>query len=299
MRILQILIIVIVFTSCKNNDNKFVIDDNYRSEIKTFFDAKMEERKGDYLQLIALHKLDTGENTFGKNDKNSLVLKIDALPETIGNIIMKGDSLSLVANEDVIIKTKGDSIIRKTPLALNQYGSSLKLYHDRISWQIITRSNQQYLRVWNSKNPAIEAFKGFKKFDLNSNFILEGEFSYYDKEKIEVVKAKVDGKRSINFIGKVSFNYQNETYTLEVGADGFTMVGDITNGDTTYGGGRYFYLDLPKQNGLVKIDFNKLYNPPCAFSEFTTCLYPPRQNQLPFKVLAGETITLLNQPIQN
>ena len=299
MRILQVLIIVIVFTSCKNNDNRLVIDDNYRSEIKTFFDTKIEERKGDYLQLIALYKLDTGKNTFGKNEKNSLVLKIDALPETIGNIIMKGDSLSLVANQDVIIKTKGDPIITKTPLALNQYGSSLKFYHDRLSWQIITRSNQQYLRVWDSKNPTIEAFKGFKKFDLNSNFILEGEFSYYDKEKIEVVKAKVDGKRSINFIGKVSFNYQNETYTLEVGADGFTMVGDITNGDTTYGGGRYFYLDLPKQNGLVKIDFNKLYNPPCAFSEFTTCLYPPRQNQLPVKVLAGETISLLNLPIQN
>ena len=75
-------------------------------------------------------------------------------------------------------------------------------------------------------------------------------------------------------------------------ADGFTMVSDDTSGDLTYGGGRYIYLDLPESDGPVTIDFNKLYNPPCAFSEFTTCLYPPRQNVLPFKVEAGEKLEL-------
>ena len=46
--------------------------------------------------------------------------------------------------------------------------------------------------------------------------------------------------------------------------------------------------------GKTVIDFNKLYNPPCAFSEFTTCLYPPRQNHLPFAILAGEKIARNN-----
>lgn len=293
MKFLRILIIVVLFTSCNEDSKKHVIDDDYRSEIIDFFNAKMKERQGNYLQLVALHKLDSGNNTFGKGDANSLTLNIDALPETIGTITIQGDLLSFNAAENVMIKTDNDSLITKTPLELNQYGSSKKLHHNQLSWQIITRSNEHYLRVWDEKNPAIEAFKGFQKFDLNNDYIFEGQFNYYDKEKSEVVKAKVDGKRSINFIGSISFIYQDKTYTLEVGADGFTMVGDITNGNATYGGGRYFYLDLPKQNGLVKVDFNKLYNPPCAFSEFTTCLYPPRQNQLPFKVLAGETIKRL------
>jgi uncharacterized protein (DUF1684 family) len=299
MRIFQILVIAIIFTSCNNEENKFPIDEKYQSEIDAFFDAKMKERQGDYLQLVALYKLNSGNNTFGKGNTNQLALNIDDLPETVGNVIMKGDSLSFDAHKNVSVKTKDDSIITTTSLLLNQYGSSKKLYHNQLLWQIITRSNQHYLRVWNTKNPAIQRFKGFKRFELNNDYILEGKFTYYNKEKSEVVKAKVDGKRSINFIGNVSFNYQDKNYTIEVGADGFTMVGDITNGETTYGGGRYFYLDLPKQSGLVKIDFNKLYNPPCAFSEFTTCLYPPRQNQLPFKILAGETITLLNLPKQN
>ena len=69
------------------------------------------------------------------------------------------------------------------------------------------------------------------------------------------------------------------------------MVHDQTSGDVTYGGGRYIYLDLPEKDGPVTIDFNKLYNPPCSFSKYTTCLYPPQQNRLPFEILAGETIT--------
>ena len=293
MKFLPVIIIIMLFTACKKKENTFVIDSNYRSEIDSFFKTKMAERKGNYLQLVALHKLNLGNNTFGKENNNDLVLKIEKLPINIGNIFMKGDSLSFIANKNAVVKTKEDSIITKIPLALNQYGNSIKLFHEQLNWQIITRSKQPYLRVWDTKNPAIEAFKGFKKFDLNSSFVLDGEFTYYKKEKHEIVKAKVDGKRSTNFIGNVSFNYQGKTYSLEVGSDGFTMVGDITNGEATYGGGRYLYLDLPKQNGLVKIDFNKLYNPPCAFSEFTTCLYPPRQNQLPFKILAGETIKRL------
>ena len=293
MKNFQILAIVLVFTSCENEDNKFAVDDKYRAEIDAFFYAKMEERKGDYLQLIALHKLDSGDNTFGKGNNNNLVLKTNDISETIGTIVVQGDLLSFNSEDNVIVKTKNDSLITKMSLDLNEYGSSKKLYHNQLNWQIITRSKQHYLRVWDTKNLAIEAFKGFEKFYLNNDYILDGEFSYYQKEKSEVVKAKVDGKRSINFIGNVSFNYQGKTYSLDVGTDGFTMVGDITSGETTYGGGRYFYLDLPKQNGLIKIDFNKLYNPPCAFSEFTTCLYPPRQNQLPFKILAGETLKQL------
>lgn len=293
MKFLQILCLLILFSSCNNDYKKYNIDNKYRTEIDSFFNAKMNERKGDYLQLVALYKLNIGDNTFGKSNTNNLTLNNESLPETIGNITMQGDSLSFNATENVIIKTDNGSIVTKLPLTLNQYGSSQKLHFNDLKWQIITRSGQRYLRVWDAKNPAIDTFKGFKKYDLNSDYILDGEFTYYEQEKTEIVKAKVDGKRSINFIGNVSFTYQNKKYSLEVGDNGFTMVGDITNGDTTYGGGRYFYLDLPKENGLIKIDFNKLYNPPCSFSEFTTCLYPPSQNQLPFKVMAGETINRL------
>jgi uncharacterized protein (DUF1684 family) len=48
------------------------------------------------------------------------------------------------------------------------------------------------------------------------------------------------------------------------------------------------YVPVPKEGDRVIIDFNKAYNPPCAFTEFATCPLPPKQNVLPFAIPAGE-----------
>jgi uncharacterized protein (DUF1684 family) len=64
---------------------------------------------------------------------------------------------------------------------------------------------------------------------------------------------------------------------------------DNTNGETTYGGGRY--LDLSKadaEDGEIIIDFNKCYNPWCAYSDGFNCPIPPMDNHLPYAVEAGE-----------
>lgn len=290
MKFLKFLIVSAFLISCKPNEKKFVIDSDYTSKIDAFYENKMEERKADYLQLVALHKLNEGNNTFGKDTINDLVLSIDYLPSVIGNIMINYEGIQFNSAEKVGIKNQKDSIITKLNLSLNEYGSSEKLYYLDLSWQIITRSEQKYLRVWDAKNPAIDEFKGFNKFELNNDFIFDANFTYYEKEKTEIVKAEVDGKRSTNFIGQISFTYNNKPYSLEVGSGGFTMVGDATTGENTYGGGRYMYVTLPEANGKTILDFNKLYNPPCSFSEFTTCLYPPRQNHLPFAILAGEKL---------
>ena len=52
-----------------------------------------------------------------------------------------------------------------------------------------------------------------------------------------------------------------------------------TSGKETYGAGRFMYVPLPV-NGKVPLDFNKAYNPPCAFNDFATCPLPPPQNRL-------------------
>jgi uncharacterized protein (DUF1684 family) len=62
-----------------------------------------------------------------------------------------------------------------------------------------------------------------------------------------------------------------------------------TAGDTTYKPGRFLYVEeKPLPNTRFTLDLNRAYNPPCAFSEFTTCPLPPKQNQLKVKIEAGE-----------
>jgi len=287
-----LIILLVLIVSCENKKKQLNIDDAYIAKFEEN-KAKRAQNRINYLQLIGLFKLDSLENTFGKDPENNFVIDIDALPSQIGTISVLKESLVFNASKNIVIKTEQDSIVNTIPLKLNEYGSSIKLFYEQLNWQVITRSRQLYLRVWDKNNPAIENFKGFQLFKLNPKFIFQGQFTYYDKAKTESVHTQLGVNASTDFIGNVTFSFNGQTYTLDVGKNGFTMVSDETTGDESYGGGRYMYLDLPETNGVVSLDFNYLYNPPCAFSKFTTCLFPPRQNNLPFKILAGEKQFLL------
>jgi len=66
---------------------------------------------------------------------------------------------------------------------------------------------------------------------------------------------------------------------------------DLTNGETTYGGGRYLNMSkADTEDGKIIIDFNTCYNPWCAYSDGFNCPIPPVENHLPFAVEAGEKV---------
>lgn len=280
------LLIIFVLISCKSEPKIEPVSSEYKAEMSTYF-KKLKEGRVNYLELVGLHKLKNGPNTFGKSKDNSIVIDCD-ISEHIGTITKTDSILELTINNNVKVTTENDSIVSTSSLSLDQYGSTKLFYHNSIYWQVITRSGELYLRVWDKNNSYIETFKGFDNYTLNENFKIKGVFEYFEKEKNEEVKTQLGVNTLTKFIGKVTFTFNGSTHSLDVGFNGFTMVSDATSGYETYGGGRYFYLDLPKVNGEIEIDFNKLYNPPCAFSDYTTCPYPPRQNVLSFKIEAGE-----------
>ena len=64
---------------------------------------------------------------------------------------------------------------------------------------------------------------------------------------------------------------------------------DLTNGKESYGGGRYIDLRMRQlDKDKVILDFNKSYNPYCAFSEEYSCPIPPKENHLTIAIEAGE-----------
>jgi uncharacterized protein (DUF1684 family) len=90
--------------------------------------------------------------------------------------------------------------------------------------------------------------------------------------------------------GYVEFEHAGQTYKLlavEQGKSLFFVIRDKTSGKTTYAAARFLHTDAPK-DGLVTLDFNKLENPPCAFTPYATCPLPPPQNRLPIAIEAGE-----------
>lgn len=67
----------------------------------------------------------------------------------------------------------------------------------------------------------------------------------------------------------------------------FFIFRDQTAAHETYGAGRFLDADLPR-NGTVVLDFNRAYNPPCAFTPYATCPLPPKENRLAIRIEAGE-----------
>jgi len=93
--------------------------------------------------------------------------------------------------------------------------------------------------------------------------------------------------------GYVEFTLHGRKQHLDVvGTDDdglFIVFRDATAGKTTYPPGRFLFVEgKPKPGETFFLDLNRAYNPPCAFSEFTTCPLPPKQNILKTAVEAGE-----------
>ena len=278
---------ITLFFNCKQATKQNPMDAAYVDALNQNREIRAENRVK-YLELTGLFKLDSTSNTFGKAASNNFVLAIENLAETIGSIDLSEEALTFYATKDIKVTNALGEEINTLTLTIDTNGNSIQLFHKQLKWQVITRSGALYLRVWDLKNPAIQAFKGFKNYDTNSDYIFEAKFKYFETARLESVESKLGIPDVTDFIGQLRFMYKDEPYSLDVGSEGFVMVGDLTSGETTYGGGRYIYLDLPKTDGTVTLDFNYLFNPPCAYSEFTTCLFPPRQNQLAFSVKAGE-----------
>lgn len=121
-----------------------------------------------------------------------------------------------------------------------------------------------------------------------------------DQPTFEMITSSGMKKEAQKFV-KVTFNYKNENYTLfgyqltklkenkELADHFFIPFKDVTTGKTTYASGRY--LDFKAgdiKDGKLVIDFNKAYNPYCAFTDGYNCPIPPKENTLKLAVQAGE-----------
>jgi uncharacterized protein (DUF1684 family) len=92
--------------------------------------------------------------------------------------------------------------------------------------------------------------------------------------------------------GRILFELEGRELSLEPfvtrpeQTDLFLIFRDATSGRETYGAGRFLGATL--KGDRVLLDFNRAYNPPCAFTAFATCPLPPPANRLEVEIRAGE-----------
>ncbi|MDB4289653.1 DUF1684 domain-containing protein [Flavobacteriaceae bacterium] len=148
------------------------------------------------------------------------------------------------------------------------------------------------------KSKDLKSFEGLFFFPIDSVFVVEAQLTRTPNTSFFDMKTTTKRVTKERVYGVLSFTINKESYKLNVyqGAPDpddevesdylFLPFLDDTNGTETYGGGRYIDLSIPDGNQLT-IDFNKSYNPYCAYNEKYSCPIVPRENYLSLKINAG------------
>ena len=144
----------------------------------------------------------------------------------------------------------------------------------------------------------LKHFKGLNFFDISQDLIFQATFVKTPYQMPFVMPTTTGRKPVYVKYGEVHFTYKEEEFVLNVYQNQrlvadlkykdylFIPFTDLTNGESTYGGGRYLDFSIPNSTSVI-LDFNKAYNPYCAYNETYSCPIPPKENYLPFKVEAG------------
>lgn len=248
------------------------------------------KKEDGWLALAGLFWLEPGENTFGSAPGNDLVF-----PE--GKIAAKAGAFILADNQvKVKLNTGADVLLDGKPVTeamvyTSDTAAAPQLKHGSLTWFVIKRGDKYAVRLLDAENEVRTTFKGIDRYEVNPAWKLEATLEPNTTgRKISITN--VLGQTSQEETpGALVFNVDGKTYKLDALKEGdqlFIIFADKTNGHETYGAGRYLYTELPDANGKTTIDFNKAYNPPCAFVTYATCPLPPKQNFMPIPVPAGE-----------
>jgi uncharacterized protein (DUF1684 family) len=156
---------------------------------------------------------------------------------------------------------------------------------------LINRGNRFGVRVRDPESKYRKQFKGLRWYPVNAAYKVEGKLVPHASPKTLTVTTVVDGlTQEVTSVGVVSFKLGGVACSLEAADAGdqlYFIFKDTTAGKTTYPAGRYMYTPTAK-NGIVELDFNRAYNPPCAYNPYATCPLPRPENRLKAAVLAGE-----------
>lgn len=144
------------------------------------------------------------------------------------------------------------------------------------------------------------SFTGLNYFAADLKYYVEAELIKDETPETIIMKTSTDRAPAYVKYGVVNFIidsieltlsvYQNKKM-LDLSKDEkhlFVPFRDATSGNESYGGGRYIDCEIPVEGNVIILDFNKTYNPYCAYNPKYSCVIPPEENQLPVRIAAGE-----------
>jgi uncharacterized protein len=245
-----------------------------------------------WLTLVGLGWLKEGANSAGADGK-AVVVFPEGSPRQVGTFTRSGAKVSFQPAAGVSVTRDGQPV-SGGPVQTDEEGRASPdiLQVGRFRFQLIARGDRIGVRIKDPEARARKEFKGIPTYPPSAGWRIVARWEP-SNPPVEIAVPNVLGEveRSPS-PGTAIFTVDGKEYRLtpvleEGSPDLFFVFADQTNRAETYGAGRFLYAD-PAKDGTVVLDFNRAYNPPCAFSAFATCPLPAKQNRLALRVEAGE-----------
>ena len=259
------------------------------AEWRTRTEQSLRKDNG-WLTLAGRYVMKPGINTFGTAKDNDIVFPAGLGAEHMGTVNVDVGRVTVKLAPGILMEQDGIPMDEKVMGTDPENRDWVQI--GRASFHVIERDGRYILRLADKESDVRKRFQGRVWYDVKDAYRVKAKFVPYDPpRKISIVNV-LDEVSDEPSPGYVEFRLNGRTHRLDaVGDDDglFFVLRDATAGKTTYPPGRFLYVDRkPKAGESFMLDLNRIYNPPCAFSEFTTCPLPPKQNVLKAKIEAGE-----------
>lgn len=256
------------------------------------------ERKQDLLKpdgwtsLVGLHWLELDAHYVGSGADSGIRLAFG--PPKLGMVEQKEGKVFLTPERGAALTLDGEAFERRAELKSDQDEKPGQVGFDagKGTLSVIKRGDRSGLRVKHADAPTRLGFAGVDYWPAEAGWKVTGKFVAHPAGKtlpiVDIIGTASDAPNP----GAVEFTRGGTTYRIEaIGEPGgglFLLIADRTSGHGSYPAGRFMDTPAPDAQGNVVLDFNRAYNPPCAFTTFATCPLPPHENRLDLAITAGE-----------
>jgi uncharacterized protein (DUF1684 family) len=246
------------------------------------------------LSLVGLALLKPGDNSVGTAPDSDI--RLSGFGNThLAIIRVKRNSIELISPKGgfppefaVNGRFPSEQIIRVEGNAPTKFTAGT------LTFFVIRRQERYLLRIKDTQSPTRLNFKGSRWYEPDAGYRIEAE--WIPSPQPETIHSIIGTSTQTVIHGVARFTLHAETFELKplTEQDGkilLFVVRDKTSGDTTFANGRFLYTGLPDRGlygpGKLMMDFNRLENPPCAYTPYATCPLPPESNRMEIPIFAG------------
>lgn len=252
-----------------------------------------ELRKPDgWTSLVGLHWLELKAHYLGSGAGSGMRLAVG--PPKLGMIEQRDGRIFFTPEDSLALTLDGKPLKGRHELRTDQDQSPSLVGFDEGNGVlgVIKRGQRFAVRVKHADAITRSGFAGIQYWPADIDWVVTGKFVPHPPGKTLPITDITGTTSDALNPGAVEFTREGKSYRLEaMGEPGqrlFLVLADGTSGHGSYPAGRFMDTPPPDGQGNVVLDFNRAYNPPCAFTSFATCPLPPAENRIDLAILAGE-----------